>query len=69
MKLLLEIEDIQKAQSLLEVLKDLTFVKTTRILSEKERTINEIKSSIKELNQVKKGKLIARPVEDLMNEL
>jgi hypothetical protein len=69
MRLLLEIKDVQKAQSLLEVLKDLTYVKTTRILSEKEMTLNEIKSSIKELNKVKNGKLKARPIEDLINEL
>lgn len=69
MRLLLEIKDIKKAQSLLEVLENLTFVKTTRLLSEKESTINDIKSSISELNKVKKGKLKARPIEDLINEL
>ena len=69
MRLLLEIEDIQKAQSLLEVLKDLKYIKTTKILSEKEKTITQIKSSINELNEVKKGKIKARPIEDLINEL
>ena len=69
MKLLLEIKDAQKAQSLLEVLKDLTFVKTTKIVSEKETVISEIKASVRELNEIKKGKLKARPIEDLINEL
>lgn len=69
MRLLLEIKDVQKAESLLEMLKGLTYIKATRILSDKEMTMNEIKSSIKELNKVKKGKLKARPIEDLISEL
>lgn len=69
MRLLLEIKDVQKAEALLEMLKGLTYIKATRILSDKEITMNKIKSSIIEFNKVKKGTLKARPIEDLISEL
>jgi len=68
MKLILDIKD-DKADHLLEVLKDLDYVKTTLISAEKSKFLEEMKEAIINLNMVKKGKLKAKPIKQLIDEL
>ncbi len=68
MKILLDIPD-NKANSLLEVLKSISYVKVKPLTDSKTLLTNEIKDAVKELNLVKKGKLKGIPIEDLLNDL
>lgn len=68
MKVLLDIKD-SKAQFVMELLKSLSFVKAKPITEEKARLISEIKQAVEEMKLVRAGKLKARPIEDLLNEL
>lgn len=68
MKVLLEIEE-EKAIHLLEVLKGLSYVKTTTISDEKALLIEEIKEAVDNLKLVRQGKLKARPAKELLNEI
>jgi hypothetical protein len=68
MKVLLDIKD-NKATHLLEVLKGLSYVKTTTLTKEKALLLTEIKEAVDNLNLVRKGKLKARAAKDLLNEL
>ena len=68
MRVLLDIKD-NKAKSLLEVLKGLSYVKTKMISDEKALLMEEIKEAVEELNLIKAGKKQARNAEDFLNEL
>lgn len=69
MKILLEIND-NKAAFFMEVLKSFKFVKkATPISNTKAMIINDVKEAVEELNLVKAGKLEARNIDDLLNEL
>jgi hypothetical protein len=68
MRVLLDIKD-NKAIYLLEVLKGLSYVKTTPISNEKAALIEEVKEAVENLKLVRQGKLKARNVKDLINEL
>jgi hypothetical protein len=68
MKVLLDIKD-GKATHLLEVLKGLSYVKTTTITSEKALLMEEIKDAVDELKLIRAGKKKARNAEDFLNEL
>ena len=68
MKVLLDIKD-GKATHLLEVLKGLSYVKTTTITSEKALLMEEIKDAVDELKLIRSGKKKARNAEDFLNEL
>lgn len=68
MKVLLDIKD-SKATHLLEVLKGLSYVKTTPISDENALFLEEIKEAVENLQLVKEGKLQARPAKDLLDEL
>ena len=68
MKILLDIPD-NKALALLEVLGSISYVKAKRITDYKSQLMADIRESVEEMKLVRKGKLKARPVEDLLNEL
>lgn len=68
MKVLLDIED-SKAPFVMELLKNLTFVKAKPINEEKEQLIAEIKEAVKNVRLVREGKLKARPAKELLDEL
>ncbi|MEN9447546.1 MAG: hypothetical protein RJA25_836 [Bacteroidota bacterium] len=68
MKVLLEIQD-NKATHLLEVLKELPYVKTTPVKDNKTSLSKDIKQSVKELNLIKAGKLKGIPIKQLLDEL
>ncbi|WP_061298389.1 hypothetical protein [Leptospira borgpetersenii] len=68
MKVLLDIKD-DKAHSLLEILKGLSFVKTKTLTSPKAKFIEDVQEAVEEMKLVKAGKLKARPAQDLLDEL
>ncbi len=68
MKLLLEIKD-SKAYFLLELLKNLKFVKTTELTPYKAKVLADVKEAVEEMNLIKAGKLNARNAEELFDEL
>lgn len=68
MKVLLDIKD-NKALHLIEVLKGLPYVKAKTISEEKAQLMEEIKEAVDNITLVRKGKLKARPVKDLLDEL
>lgn len=65
---MLDIKD-NKAASLLEVLRGLSYVKTEPMSEEKALLIKEIKEAVEEMKLIRKGKLKARPVKELLDEL
>jgi hypothetical protein len=68
MKVLLEIKN-NKASHLMEVLKDLPYVKATIISDEKAILVQDIKEAVEELNLIRQGKLKGIPAKQLLDEL
>ncbi len=68
MKVILDIQD-SKALHLLEVLKGLSYVKTTAISDEKALLMEEIKEAVDNLALAKKGTLKLKTARELYNEL
>jgi hypothetical protein len=68
MKLLLEIED-EKADFILELLKNFKFVKAKTISPYKAEVLSNLKQSIEEYNQVKEGKTKLISAKELLDEL
>ena len=67
MKVLLDIRD-SKAQSLLEVLNGLPYVKTKTLSNYQAGALEQVKTAIEELKLVQEGKIKARDAKDLLNE-
>lgn len=65
MKVLLEIED-QKIDFVLELLKNLKFVKVKTLSDYKGEVFENIQQSVDEFNLIKEGKLKAIPVKELL---
>ena len=68
MKVLLDIKDA-KAPYLMEVLKGLSFVKTTQLTPYKAKVLKDVQEAVEEMKLIKAGKLKGRKAEDLFNEL
>lgn len=68
MKLLVEVKD-SKAPELLQMLKELSFVKTTQITPEKASLIAQIQEAVNEMTMIKAGKKKANNAEAFINEL
>jgi hypothetical protein len=71
MKLLIDIAD-DKAAGFIEMIKSYATVKATPISTPDVETLDEIKKikkAFKDTERLKSGKLKARPIEDLLNEL
>ncbi|MBX2899254.1 MAG: hypothetical protein KF775_06375 [Cyclobacteriaceae bacterium] len=68
MKILLDVPD-KKAKPLLKVLNGISYVKTKKLTDEKAEILSDIREAVEEMKLIKKGKLKARPIEDLINEL
>ncbi len=66
MKVLLDIKD-EKVPFVMEVLENFKFVKAESF-TEKEEIIEDIKG-VKEVNQIRAGKLKGIPIEELLHEL
>ena len=68
MKILLDIPD-NKAASLLDVLRSISYVKAKPITYAKAQLIAEIKEAVDEMKLIRVGKKKARNAEDFLNEL
>lgn len=68
MRVLLDIPD-NKAASIMDVLKSISYIKTKTISDEKATLIEEIKEAVENLALAKKGKLKLKSARDLYNEL
>lgn len=68
MKILLDIPD-NKATSLMEVLKSISYVKVKTLTDEKALLIGEIREAVEEMKLIRSGKKRARNAEDFINEL
>jgi hypothetical protein len=68
MKVILDIKDT-KADFVMELLKNLSFVKTKPLSPYKAKVLGDIAMAVNEISKVKSGKLKARNVQDLINEL
>jgi len=69
MKILLEIND-SKASYLLEVLKNISFVKSIKTISDsKTKILNEFKEAVEEMKLINEGKAKGTPFNDFLNEI
>jgi len=68
MKLLLDIKD-NKAEFVLELLKNLPFVKTKELSPAKSKILTDLKEAVDEMNLVNQGKIKMRPAKDVLDEL
>ncbi len=68
MKILLDIPD-NKAASLMDVLKSISYVKATPITDAKALLMKEIKEAVEEMKLIRSGKKKALNAEDFLNDL
>lgn len=68
MKVLLDIPD-NKAASLMDVLKSISYVKAKPLTDAKALLMEEIKDAVEEMKLIRSSKKKARNVEDFLNEL
>ena len=68
MKVLLDIKD-SKADFILELLKNFSFVKTEPLTPKKAEFIYELKKSVEEVTLAKEGKIKLQSAKDFLNEL
>lgn len=68
MKILIEIQD-NKAAHLLEILKELSFVKIQSISDEKTQLKKEILDAVEEMNEIYEGKKEGRDADEFLDEL
>ena len=68
MKIVVEVKE-SKAEFLLELLRNLPFVKGTAVQDEKETVLDSVRTAVEQMKQVKAGKLKGRPVQALLDEL
>ena len=68
MKVLLTIPD-NKARSIMEVLKSISFIKTQTLTDSKALLMEEIREAVEEMKLIRAGKKKARNAEDFLNEL
>lgn len=68
MTVILEIKD-NKADFIMELLKNFPFVKAKPVNPEKERILNDLKESIEEVKLHKQGKIKMKSFYEFLNEL
>jgi len=68
MKILLDIKD-NKADFVMELLKNLSFVKAEELTPTKAQFLHELKGAVKEVTLAKQGKLKLQSAKDFLNEL
>ena len=68
MKILLDIPD-NKATSLMDVLKSISYVKVKPLTEAKALLMVEIREAVEEIKLIRAGKKKARNAEDFLNEL
>jgi hypothetical protein len=68
MKILLDIPD-NKASSLMDVLKSISYVKAKPLTDVKALLLKEIREAVEEMKLIRADKATARNAEDFLNEL
>jgi hypothetical protein len=68
MKVLLEFPD-SKAESLMDVVKSIKYIKTKTLTDSKALLMGEIKEAVDEMKLIRAGKKTARNAEEFLNEL
>lgn len=68
MKVLLDIKD-EKASFVMELLKNLSFVRAKTITEKNAELIEDIREAAEEVKLAKEGRLTLKSAEDLINEL
>ncbi|MBS1737788.1 MAG: hypothetical protein JSS98_14465 [Bacteroidetes bacterium] len=68
MKILLDIPD-NKASSLMEVLKSISYVKAKPLTDARALLMKEIREAVEEMKLIRAGKKKARNAEEFLNEL
>ena len=68
MKVLLDIPD-NKASSLMDVLKSISYLKAKPLTDNKALLLEEVREAVEEMKLIKAGKKEARNAEDFLNEL
>ena len=68
MKLVVDVSD-KKAEFVLELLSNLSFVKTQTITPSKAQFLKELKESVREVTLAKKGKIKLQSAREFLNEL
>ncbi len=68
MKVLVDVRD-NKAAFVMELLNSLSFVKAKPITNEKALLMEDIKEAVESVKLAKQGKLKAKPLNELLNEL
>ncbi|HNE51255.1 MAG: hypothetical protein U0T31_03435 [Chitinophagales bacterium] len=68
MKILLDIPD-NKATSLMDVLRSISYVKAKPLTDAKALLMEEIREAVEEIKLIRSGKKKARNAEDFLNEL
>lgn len=68
MKILLDIPD-NKASSLMDVLRSISYVKAKPLTETKALLLEELRDAVEEMKLIKAGKKNARNAEDFLNEL
>jgi len=68
MKVLLDIKD-EKADFVMEVLHNFSFVKTHPISDNKSKLMKELRESIQEVNLAKQGKIKLKSFDEFLNEI
>lgn len=68
MKVLLDIED-SKVAFVMELLENLSFVKTKPLTNFKAEVLEGVKEAVEEMRLIKEGKLKGIPAKDLLDEL
>lgn len=68
MKILLDVPD-NKAASLLDVLKSISYIKAKHVTDAKAQLIAEIKEAVDEMKLIRTGKKKARNADEFLNEL
>jgi len=68
MKILLDVPD-NKATSLMDVLKSISYVKARTLTEEKALLLDEIREAVEEMKLIRAGKKEAKNADDFLNEL
>jgi hypothetical protein len=68
MKIILDIKD-NKVDFIMELLGNLSFVKTETISQSKAQFLNELNKSVEEVKLAKQGKIKLKSADQLLNEL
>ena len=68
MQLLLDIKD-NKANFVIELLKNFSFVKTEKLTPSKAEFLHELKGAVDEVNLARSGKIKLQSARDFLNEL